>query len=229
MPANGDHPAAVKPESLRLEPGAHDSPEDGVCVMEMASLIAGEKFSDDPECVCEVIAAFMRSWNDRLSHADRQRLVPYAKRVIGTRADKATTRRRRDACLTWAGADLGGGRAARLRALLAMRVRVAVLIGIRPSIRLAEGAGEYAARLAFGRHDAATAYGLLDSLLEIREGEERRRAASPLPRPGDYAGAPAEREQVKIWILARMRLRGSDGAITPGTPIRPSTKAGAKS
>ena len=72
--------------ALRLEAGSHDSPGDGVCIVELASVIAGEPFSDHPRCVCKVIAAFLRSWNDRASHSARQRLLPYAERVVGSRA-----------------------------------------------------------------------------------------------------------------------------------------------
>lgn len=213
MPANGEQ-ADVAIESLKLEPGAHDSPRQGVCVMEMASLLADEEFSDRPDCVCEVTGAFLRSWNDRLSYADRQRLVPYASRVVGTRVDKAATRRRRDTCLSWAGADLGGSAAARLRAELGMRARISILLGVRPALRLNEGAGEYAARLAFGRYDSDAAFELLDRLLEI--GAEPEPAKVNAPRNGDGAGTRAERARVGIYILARMRLRGGDGAITPG-------------
>jgi hypothetical protein len=39
-------------DSLRLDPGAHRSPSDGVCLLELASLIAREPFSDRPRCVC---------------------------------------------------------------------------------------------------------------------------------------------------------------------------------
>ena len=51
--------------SVRLEPGRHRSPGDGVCVVELASMIAGEKFTDRPNCVCPVIGSFLRCWNDR--------------------------------------------------------------------------------------------------------------------------------------------------------------------
>ena len=93
----------------RLEFGSHASPDDGVCVVELASLISGEDFSDRPDCVCEVIAAYLRSWNDRLGHRERQRLCPYADRVVGTRADRATRALRRDVCLAAAGTVYRGG------------------------------------------------------------------------------------------------------------------------
>src|SRR3954451_9168731 len=74
--------SVVNLDSLRLDPGTHRSPGDGVCLLELTSILAREEFSDRPACVCTVIAAFLRSWNDRSSHAGRQRLRPYAKRVI---------------------------------------------------------------------------------------------------------------------------------------------------
>ena len=68
---------------VRLEPGSHRSPSDGVCIVELASMIGGEPFSDRPRCVCPVVASFLRGWNDRAGYADRQRLHPYAPRVVG--------------------------------------------------------------------------------------------------------------------------------------------------
>jgi hypothetical protein len=152
---------------LRLEPGAHASPYDGVCVVELASVLAGEKFSDHPRCVCDVIAGFLRSWNDRAGHFNRQRLVPYASRVIGSRAGREVTRIRRDICLSWAGALPHGGPVRRLLARLAMRIRIAVVIGIGPAMRLDHGAGEYAARIAFAREHPDVGFALLDELLAV--------------------------------------------------------------
>jgi hypothetical protein len=153
--------------ALRLEAGSHDSPRDGVCIVELASVIAGEPFSDHPRCVCKVIAAFLRSWNVRASHSARQRLLPYAQRVVGSRAARRVTRRRRDVCLTWAGADLTGNVLSRAIWRLAMRVRIFVLSGIGPAVRLNEGAGHLAARAVFARNGAETALQLVDTLLAI--------------------------------------------------------------
>ena len=159
----------------RLEFGSHRSPDDGVCVVELASLIGDEPFSDRPDCVCGVIAAYLRSWNDRLGHHERQRLRPYAERVVGTRADRATTALRRDVCLVAAGTVFHGGRLRRAATRARVRMRIAWLVGLRPALRLNEGAGEYAARLTFGREGAERAFALLDVLLLIgsREGDRR--------------------------------------------------------
>ena len=154
-------------DTVRLDPGAHRSPRDGVCLMELASLMAAERFSDRPRCVCVVIAAFLRDWNDRSGYAHRQRLRPYARRVVGSRAPRSVTRRRRDVCLIWAGADLSGNRVSRAMRRLAMRVRIMAILGIRPALHLNEGAGQLAARVVFSRYDSQTGLTLVDTLLEI--------------------------------------------------------------
>lgn len=161
-------------DSVRLEPGSHRSPRDGVCLLELTSILAREKFSDRPRCVCNVIGAFLRSWNDRSSHAERQRLRPYAERVIRSRASRSVTHRRRDICLIWAGADLSGNPPARSLRRFGMRLRILARCGIRPALRLNEGAGELAARIVFARYDSRTGLRLVDTLLEVggeREGE----------------------------------------------------------
>jgi hypothetical protein len=185
--------------SVRLEAGAHSSPNDGVCVVELASVLAGEEFSDHPRCVCEVIAAFLRGWNDRSSHADRQRLLPYASRVIGTRGDRETTRTRRDACLAWAGADLSGGLLSRIAARLVMRLRILLVCGVGAAFDLDQGAAEYAARVTFARYGHAAAFMLLDDLVAI--GTDPESSARPElnghGRPGANGG-PAGLEAASL-------------------------------
>lgn len=161
-------------DSLRLEPGSHRSPRDGVCLLELTSILAREEFSDRPRCVCRVIAAFLRGWNDRSGHAERQRLRPYARGVIGSRANGSVTRRRRDVCLIWAGADLSGNAMSRAIRRLGMRFRILALCGIRSALRLNEGAGDLAARVVFARYDSTTGLRLVDTLLDIGTEREGR-------------------------------------------------------
>jgi hypothetical protein len=158
--------AGLDLESLRLAPGSHSSPREGICAVELASMLAGEKFSDRPRCVCRVIAGFLRTLNDRVPHADRRRLIAYAARSVGSRAGPRVTRGRRDVCLLWAGGKLRGGPLGSFLDRLLMRGRILVVIGLRQAIRLDEGAGEYAARVVFARHGTAEALALLDRLLE---------------------------------------------------------------
>jgi hypothetical protein len=157
---------------IRLVPGKHSSPREGVCVVELASLIGGEDFSDRPRCVCPVIGAFLRGWNDRASHAERQRLAPYAGRIVGSPRNRQVTRERRDICLEWAGAELWHGPVRSLLTRIGMRLRIAVFCGLGAALRPNEGAGDYAARFALARADSQWAFELLETLLAT--GAERR-------------------------------------------------------
>jgi hypothetical protein len=69
--------------------------------MEVASMLADEPFSDEPDCVCPVIAEFLRTYNDQVDDERRQDLYAYASLVVDTRDGAAVERRRADACLDW--------------------------------------------------------------------------------------------------------------------------------
>ena len=90
-------------EKLTLESGSHSDFEEGVCVMEAAAYIAGEKFSDHPTCVSEVIGSFMRSWNDGLPDNEaRDRLLkPLVSVIIGTKTTEADDIRRSQMAVDW--------------------------------------------------------------------------------------------------------------------------------
>jgi hypothetical protein len=53
--------------------------------MELASMLAGEAFSDHPRSVCPVIGAFLRTYNDAIDDQRRQALYAYAAKVVGSR------------------------------------------------------------------------------------------------------------------------------------------------
>jgi hypothetical protein len=89
-------------QTVRLDAGRHASPDHGMCTVELASVLAGEPFSDHPKSVCPVIAAFVRSYNDRVDAARRQDLLPFAARIVGTRGDRDTERARALRCAAWA-------------------------------------------------------------------------------------------------------------------------------
>ena len=85
-----------------LDRGGHDKFSDGVCVMEAVAYVARQPFSDTPECVCPVIGAFMRSWNDGLPDEDRTALLlPLIPRLINTRGSKALEERRSLMAADW--------------------------------------------------------------------------------------------------------------------------------
>jgi hypothetical protein len=63
--------------------------------MEAVAYVAGEPWSDHPQCVCPVIAAFCRTWNDNLSDEQRDALLrPLIPSLIGTRATPEAERAR---------------------------------------------------------------------------------------------------------------------------------------
>lgn len=58
--------------------GKHANPQQGACVMEYTSLLAGERFSYQPRCTHPALAEFARQVNDRLSQSARVELVTRA-------------------------------------------------------------------------------------------------------------------------------------------------------
>ncbi|MGY1652888.1 hypothetical protein [Geodermatophilus sp. SYSU D01119] len=72
------------PDSLPvLGRGRHRAPARGACFLEYTALLAGEPFTDAPQCVDAELAAVLRHANDVLSDADRPRLLPLLGRAIG--------------------------------------------------------------------------------------------------------------------------------------------------
>ena len=88
-------------QTIRLIAGRHSSPERGACVMEVASRLAGEPFTDEPACVCPVIAEFLRTYNDEIDFKRRQDLYEYASLVVQTREGPKVERKRANLCLDW--------------------------------------------------------------------------------------------------------------------------------
>ena len=77
-----------------LSAGAHDEDAGEACVMEYVSLLAGEPWSDRPDCTHPLLAQEARMVNDLLLDADRSRLVPLIGRLFGTTEDSDEIRAR---------------------------------------------------------------------------------------------------------------------------------------
>ena len=92
----------VSHQTIKLGKGKHSSPDDGACVMELASMLAGELFTDHPESVCPAIGSFLRAYNDSIDDARRQDLYAFASQVVGSRASGVVERARADRLLAWA-------------------------------------------------------------------------------------------------------------------------------
>jgi hypothetical protein len=174
------HPA-FSHQTVRLSSGRHRSAHAGVCVMELASMLAEERFSDRAATVSPVIGAFLRTYNDGVDDGRRQDLYPVAALIVGSAAGRAVEAERATRCLDFArrlGSPLPHGRAA-----LAMAS--------------AEAAGSTAALAALraGRHAEALAF--VDELVALRPRSRGRR------RWGARLGAdPAEaidRALERVW------------------------------
>jgi hypothetical protein len=92
----------VSYQTIKLSKGKHTSPEDGACVMELASMLAGEPFTDHPASVCPVIGSFLRSYNDSIDDDRRQSLYEYASMVVGTRCGPRIQQVRAERLAEWA-------------------------------------------------------------------------------------------------------------------------------
>jgi hypothetical protein len=171
-------------QTVRLSRGRHRSPKAGVCVMELASMLAGEPFSDRPRCACPVIAAFLRRYNDGIDDLHRRDLYRFAALSVDTRAPEAVELARGEMCRCWARAWYPELRRGRWR-LLPVPWPPPDLV---PS---APGAGALAAliaaKLVRRHHPAAhaSALRLLERLVECGP------AADPWQPPTQRAGAAA--------------------------------------
>jgi hypothetical protein len=165
-------------QTVRLARGRHASRRAGVCVMELASMLAHEPFSDRTPSISPTIGAFLRTYNDGLDQERRQDLYSVAAAIVGTASGRAVERERIDRCLAFALRH--GGRTPASRASLALATP--------------EPAGAWAALTALksGAHDEALS--LVDELVAPSSRRARwRRVADPARAPAKWAGAKAPR------------------------------------
>lgn len=74
-------------DTIQLKKNGHNDPDQGLCLLEAAAYMAGEKHSDHPACVSPILGAFGRELNDRLDDAKRQLLKPTIPAMLGTAGD----------------------------------------------------------------------------------------------------------------------------------------------
>lgn len=95
----------ISHQTIKLSRGRHSSPEHGACVMELASMLAGECFSDHPRSVSRPIASFLRGYNDLLDDRRREDLYGYAATAVGTAGPPRVEEARAARLLAWADAQ----------------------------------------------------------------------------------------------------------------------------
>ena len=86
---------------LHLESGPH-APDSTFCVMEAVAFVAGEPWSDSPECASPVLSRLFQGFNDGMGDDDRQLLKPYIRRLLDTRASLEVEVTRAYAAADWA-------------------------------------------------------------------------------------------------------------------------------
>jgi hypothetical protein len=158
----------VSYQTIKLSKGKHTSPDDGACVMELASMLAGEPFTDHPIAVCPVIASFLRSYNDSVDERRRQSLYEYASKVVGSRMSASVQRARAERLGQWAEEMQ---RRRRTRFMLRSPLRAIGRLRKPPM----EAIGTYAVH-AISRHTDEThaaVLELIDELLTIGAREDR--------------------------------------------------------
>lgn len=67
--------------------GKHRNPKKGACFMELASFLAGERWSDHPSCTHPLVAMLARAVNDLTADRARPQLAPLIPSVIGLTSD----------------------------------------------------------------------------------------------------------------------------------------------
>jgi hypothetical protein len=157
-------------QTITLGKGKHDSPQDGACVMELASMLACEPFDDHPQSVCPVIGSLLRAYNDRIDDRRRQDLYAYAAKVVGSRASQDVEHARAERVSAWTLERSWGGRLQRL-----VPAQLRALVPSPP----AELVGSQAV-CAIPHHDDQThaqVLALIDELLAITASEP------PAPKP----------------------------------------------
>lgn len=193
-------------KTVVLSHGKHSEPTDGACVMELASMIAGEPFTDRPRSVCPVIAALLRAYNDAVDDRRRQDLYACAAQAVGTRSSAAVERLRLARIRDW---TLQMRRARRLH-LPSLRHRRWDRVD--PPAEIAAG---HAVR-CFGRHTArthASMLALVDELCAIG-------APSPTAAPD-----PSDASDTTVTATASATALAPAAAATALAPAAPSPTA----
>ncbi len=78
--------------TIKLERGEHTKAQAAkghACLLEWTAIFAGVDYGDHPTCTSPVLGAFGRSLNDGLPEEQRQRLIPFIPRLVGTAGDPA--------------------------------------------------------------------------------------------------------------------------------------------
>ena len=173
-------------QTVKLSKGKHSSPENGACVMELASMLAGEPFTDHPQSVCPVIGSFLRAYNDSVDEVKRQDLYAYAAKVVGTRATAQVQGARAERLAEWCDRI----RSTHWSRALIPSALLAIASGRQPPV---EAIGTHAVQ-GIRKHTAEThveVLALIDELLAIGPRTEAAVATHEQPQSGRALATPS--------------------------------------
>ncbi len=179
-------------KTVRLHDGRHDSPEEGACVVELASMLADEPFTDKPASVSPVIREFLRDYNDDLDYRRRQDLHEVAVRVVGTAGDRAADRRRAQMCVEWVGEQCDASPPGQVPMWW---VKLSGAFGRH------QVAGAYAARAAACLASDQThraALDLVERMVAVGGGSQRRSEDAPVPSEVESDTVRHERPRSRV-------------------------------
>ncbi len=176
-------------ERVELVTGVGTRDAGRMCVMSLVACLAGEEHSDSPACASPLIRAYAIPLNDNMPHAIRQRLKPFAPRILGTQdgLDPVRAELMRMALVQEILPRLGAQRSAPPSGLAGPLKRLWGLFGMRRLGREAEWMMERVVALADGTDSAraVAAAGAVGRLLA----RAARDAADP-------------RESDRLWDMA---------------------------
>jgi hypothetical protein len=86
VPGTAGHDVPLRvPDGLpQLQAGAHRTAQQGACLMEYVSVLAGTGFGDHPRCTDPTLAALARLVNDACSDEGRPALARFAPALVAT-------------------------------------------------------------------------------------------------------------------------------------------------
>ena len=78
----------------KLLKGQHKADTGEYCIMEAVAKAACEPHSDHPKTACPVLSPFMRTLNDSMNDAERQQLMSYISKLVGSNNGKTSEKLR---------------------------------------------------------------------------------------------------------------------------------------
>ena len=176
-------------ERVELVTGVGTRDAGRMCVMSLVACLAGEEHSDSPACASPLIRAFAIPLNDNMPHMVRQRLKPFAPRILGTQDGQDAVRAEllRQSLSQEILPKLGGRQAPQQRRFAGALWRLWSLLGVRRLEREAEW--------------------MMDRVVALADGADMARAIAAAGAVGRLLARAArettdQREADRLWDMA---------------------------